>query len=179
MLGEIRKAFCPAGDWPPNIAPVDVGRGPYDLPMDSALSKSAWGFDEDGDGEGWRPMMGMRDLRVANGVLRVRTTSRDPALHGPVMRLRARDWKGLRIRMRIAGAKENESSQVFWMTPSHRASGPTSCRVPLRRPGEFHSYVFPLAENPRWQGIIRGIRFDPCSTADVIVEIDEIRFLAR
>ena len=32
-LDQVRGAFCEPGDYPPNLVPADVGRGPYDLPM--------------------------------------------------------------------------------------------------------------------------------------------------
>lgn len=32
-LDQLRAAFCPPGQWPPNLIPSDIGRGPYDLPL--------------------------------------------------------------------------------------------------------------------------------------------------
>jgi hypothetical protein len=31
-LDELRAAFCEPGNYPPNLTPADLGRGPYDLP---------------------------------------------------------------------------------------------------------------------------------------------------
>jgi len=50
-LDALRAAFCPAGDYPPNVIPADVGLGPYDLPP--VALKTAWEFNTDGDSEGW------------------------------------------------------------------------------------------------------------------------------
>jgi hypothetical protein len=32
QLDQLRAAFCEPGDYPPNLTPADIGRGPYDLP---------------------------------------------------------------------------------------------------------------------------------------------------
>ena len=79
-LDQLRAAFCPPGDWPPNLIPADVGRGPYDLPR--TAPKTDWQFNTDGDFEGWRPN-GYLKAEVKGGLLLAETTGHDPILYGP------------------------------------------------------------------------------------------------
>jgi hypothetical protein len=39
QLDALRAAFCEPGNYPPNLTPSDVGRGPYDLPMPPPKAK--------------------------------------------------------------------------------------------------------------------------------------------
>jgi len=174
MLGAMRAAFCGPGDYPPNIAPVDVGLGPYDLPMTPVRTKTAWTFDE--GLEGWNRAMGMNRVEAKNGCMVVTATSRDPAFVSPPVRLRAKRFPKLVIRMKVTGINEGDRCQVFWVTPTAGTSEPASVRLDLVRDGEFHDYVFPLSENPRWRGLVKSIRFDPCSTQGALIEVDAIRF---
>jgi hypothetical protein len=172
-LGAMRKAFCPPGDYPVNIAPVDVGLGPYDLPMATRRYENAWTFDQ--DHYGWGLMMGLQRLEQKPGMLRAKAANSDPAFGSPPLRVRARRWPKLRIRMRVTGAVENDRCQVFWSTPTAGASEAASERLDVVV-DKFHEYVFPLNENARWRGLITKVRLDPCSTQGAVIEIDEIRF---
>ncbi len=78
--------------------------------------------------------------------------------------------------MKVTGINEGDRCQVFWVTPTAGTSEPASVRLDLVRDGEFHDYVFPLSENPRWRGLVKSIRFDPCSTQGALIEVDAIRF---
>lgn len=39
-LDQLRAAFCPPGNWPPNLIPADIGRGPYDLPVSQSAGEN-------------------------------------------------------------------------------------------------------------------------------------------
>ena len=174
MYDKIRDVFCKPGDRPPNIAPVDVGLGPYDFPV--AEYSTVWTFDRDGNTEDWTAAMGLRDVRAEGGMLRARTTTRDPAFYGGGVRFRARQWPYLIVTMRISPAPgEEEKCQVFWTTPTGPTSEAASARAELAPDEGMHTYVLDLAANPRWRGQIRSLRFDPCSTAEREIEIEEIR----
>ncbi len=177
MYDKIRQVFCEPGEWPPNIAPVDVGLGPYDFAVDPY--KTAWHFDQEGDAEGWGPLMGLANVKVQGGRLGGDTTSRDPALVSPPIRLNARDWPYLVIGMRITPPPdEGDKCQVFWTTPTAPTTEPASQRAELAADDRMHTYVLHLAANPRWRGPIVSLRFDPCSARERQVEIDEIRLSA-
>ena len=48
-------------------------------------------------------------------------------------------------------------------------------RAELAPDDKMHTYVLDLAANPRWRGQITSLRFDPCSSAEREIEIEEIR----
>ena len=175
MLDELRAAFCEPGSYPRNIAPVDVGLGPYDEPMRASRFETAWGFDTDGDLQGWRASMGLNRVRAEAGRLKAVASTRDPAFGSPPLRVHARQWPKLRIRMKATGTSKDDQCQLFWSTPTSNASGPASIRLELV-PDVLHDYVFDLTTNPRWRGLIIRLRFDPSSTQGASVEIDEVRF---
>ena len=173
MLEELRNAFCGPGHYPANIAPVHVGLGPYDLPMAARRFKTAWTFDT--GPEGWGHQMGLGRAPAKAGFLVAQASTRDPAFGSPALRVRARQWPKLRIRMKAAGVQKGDRCQVFWVTPTAGTSEPASERLDLV-PDELHDYVFALHTNPRWRGLIIRLRFDPCSTQGARIEIDEVRF---
>ncbi len=173
MYEKIRQVLCPPGPWPQNVAPQDVGLGPYDFPQTE--EKEAWTFGTEGDTEGWAEMMGVEKVRSEGGCLRFKTTSRDPAIVGPLMHLRASEWPYLIIKMQVSKVSEGDRLQMFWTTTTSGTSEPNSFRADLAADGQMHTYALHVDENPRWRGVIRSFRFDPCSTPNVEVAIDEIR----
>ena len=175
MYEAIREVFG-AGDpaaWPVNLSPRDVGLGPYDFPTPPRTL--SWNFET--GAEGWAAMMGVTDFEIADGVMRFRTTSRDPALVVSTRGLNASVYTKMRIRMKIIGQMTAKSAgQVFWTIGSGSTSEATSYRFPLERSDDFHEYTLSLDEHPRWRGRINMIRFDPCETSDVLVSIDRVAF---
>jgi Glycosyltransferase WbsX len=177
MYDVIRKVFCRPGDWPPDVAPIDVGLGPYDYPR--IEERTAWEFDKPGDAEGWGAMMGMGEVKVADGVLASVTTSRDPAFTGPVLRVPASRFPRVLIRMRIDKASPGDVGQLFWETATAGISEAASVHFPLVADGQFHDYVLEVGKSDRWRGIVRGFRLDPCGTQGATVSIDAIRLLPK
>ncbi|MFQ6097586.1 MAG: glycoside hydrolase family 99-like domain-containing protein, partial [Armatimonadota bacterium] len=174
MYDAIRDTFCkqPPGGWPPNVAPQDVGLGPYDFP--EPKRRYVWDF-EDG-AQGWSPMMGITDFKAQGGAITFRTSSNDPALLAGPCSVAAREHPFVAIRMKIDGLEyAGEKGQLFWATPTVAASEATSVRFDLIGDGKYHIYVLPVGENNRWRGRITSLRFDPCSHAGAQVSIDEIR----
>ncbi|HOX38601.1 MAG TPA: glycoside hydrolase family 99-like domain-containing protein [Candidatus Brocadiia bacterium] len=177
MFDAVREAFCEPGPPPQNLIPSDVGRGPYDLPMVPALKETSWRFDKDGDSRGWNPMMGLSDFAVKDGRLRAVCANGDPALSSPILRLNARKLPYLIIRMRTEPCDAGSDVQVFWSTSfAGSTSEANSAKLSLDRNGKMRDYAFDLASNPRWRGLIRGLRLDTGSTSGAVVEIEEIRF---
>ena len=174
MYDAIRDTFCqkPAGGWPANIAPQDVGLGPYDCPEPER--RVAWDF-EDGV-QGWSASMGVRDFRAEGGELSFTTTTRDPAIGTTLYGVDAGTYESIVVRMSIDGVEsQGEQAQLFWTTPTTRASEATSVRFELIGDGRQHDYVLPVGGNARWRGRITGLRFDPCSHAGARVSIEEVR----
>ncbi|NQT38868.1 MAG: glycoside hydrolase family 99-like domain-containing protein, partial [Planctomycetes bacterium] len=133
-LDQLRAAYCPAGDWPPNLIPADVGRGPYDLPQ--LAPKTTWQFNTDGDFEGWIPN-GYLKAEVRGDLLVGETTGHDPILQGPGVRIEANRTRRLIIRMR---SDTDDRAQLFWATATSSQSEGNSVQFPVVGDGQFHDY---------------------------------------
>jgi len=174
MYEAVRDTFCvkPAGGWPLNYAPSDVGLGPYDLPYTSPKGGvTAWNFKGEGK-QGWTAHMGAKDEEMTAEGWRFVTTTRDPAVAITVPAFRAKNFSAVRVRMK-ASQRGGDVCQLFWSpggTPTER----TSLTLPLATDGEWHDYVFKVADSPAWKGLVRYLRFDPCATAGVTVTIASV-----
>lgn len=174
MYEAIRRVFArgDSSSWPMNVAPADVGRGPYDFPKVS--STTDWTFDADAGG--WSPMMGVGEFAVKNGTLRFKTTTHDPAIMTDTGGIRARKLTQATIRMQLVGdITAGDRGQMFFSIPAQSMTDATSFYFPLATDGKMHTYTVDLTKVPRWRRLITTLRFDPCSAKDVEVIIDEIK----
>ena len=169
-LDQLRAAYCPPGDWPPNLIPSDVGRGPYDLPQ--LAPKTDWQFDTDGDFDGWTPNGYMR-AKVNGGLLVGETTGNDPILQGPGVRIEADCTRRLIIRMR---SETDDHAQLFWATATSSQSEGNSVRFQVDGDGQFHDHELDMSKSPQWRGLITSLRFDPSAKSGAKFAVDYIRF---
>jgi hypothetical protein len=169
-LDQLRAAFCPPGDWPPNLIPSDVGRGPYDLPRQAP--RTAWQFNSEGDFEGWSPNESLK-AQVTGGWLAGETTGHDPILHGPGVQIEADGASRLIIRMR---SDTDDQAQLFWATATSSPSEGNSLRFRVVGDGQFHDYKLDLSQAGRWRGLITSLRFDPSGKPGTKFALDSIRF---
>lgn len=187
MFEAVRETFCekPAEGWPLNYAPEDVGLGPYDFSFRKSDVNAVinCAFDapiSDENPRVWSDLMGVSKPEIRDGNLIFTTTTRDPAIQARPENLTASRYSRLVVRMRISyldGKPDHgDAAQLFWGTIFAPISENSSLRAPLVQDGEFHEYVFPLATSKFWKGKVDALRLDPCSTKNVRVEIDFIRF---
>jgi len=179
MYESVREVFCkrPANGWPLNYAPADVGLGPYDLPQAATLAaQDEWDFAN--SSQGWAAMMGIADLKGVDGALSLVTTTGDPAITTPIDNLWARRYRSVLVRARVdKTAADVGALQLFWATATHPVDEGSSVSVPLIADGEFHDYVLPVAEKPRWRGRITSFRLDTGSQQGLHIAIDRIAML--
>ncbi len=168
-LDALRDAFCPPGDYPPNVIPADVGLGPYDF--DFGADKTAWEFDIEDGFEGWTPN-GALKVSVADGVLKGRTTGADPILNGPSVRIDTKQVHNLTIRMR---SSRDTQAQLFWGTTMLRPSETTSVHLKLPGDNQWHEYRFDLHDYPAWRGVVVSLRLDPTGHTDTDFAVDYLR----
>jgi hypothetical protein len=168
-LDAVRDAFCPPGNYPPNLIPADVGLGPYDFEF--AADKTAWEFETGGSFDGWSPN-GAVQAEVADGAIKGRSTGDDPILSGPSVRIDTKQVHSLAIRMRSSRATQ---PQLFWGTTTLQPSEMTSVRFPAPGDNQWHDYHFDLREHPTWRGVVVSLRFDPVSQADTDFAVDYLR----
>ena len=174
MMERVRKVFAKGepASWPVNVAPGDVGLGPYDLPR--RVFTTRWTFKQDTGG--WSAMMGVSDLALRDGAMRFKTTTRDPAIMVNAGGLRAKGFSKLVLRMQITGpVPPGDHGQLFFSVGGQAMTEATSFRFPLAGDGQMHTYTIDLTGNPRWRSRIATLRLDPCGTEGVDVAIEEIR----
>ncbi len=176
-LDVIREVFGRSPGPHVDLAPDDVGLGPYDSwyaarrqAQPGQRVTAAWAGRAL---SAWSAIMGIADFQVADGVLRFRTDGNDPALVSPELKLRASRYRRLVIEMRTSRPSR---AQVFWTTrtspsPSQWASAHAAVRADVG----FQNVVFEMGGNPSWTGCITGLRLDPASEEGVEVEIRSIR----
>jgi hypothetical protein len=176
-LDVIRDVFCEGPQEHVDLAPEDVGLGPYDswyqrtrLAPQAAVRVPTW------SGEtlaAWTGMMGVQDVRVEGGILRLTTITNDPALQSPALKVRANRYSQLVVEMRVSHASH---AQVFWFTSSLPAtSEAASAHAQVPADGQFHRVVFDVGRNETWGGCLTGFRFDPTGVEDATIEIRAIR----
>ena len=174
MYERIRRVFA-LGDpasWPENIAPCDVGLGPY--PLEPPPLRTAWDFD-DGPG-GWLAGMNIAALSCREGALRMRTTTDDPALSIGLGGAPADEFRHAEIGMTIEAAGfQEDTAQLFWATGGSAITEATSVRFTVVADGQPHTYRVDLATSPRWRGRISTLRFDPCTHPDIEIALDFFR----
>lgn len=171
MYEAIRRAFGRGNPrrWPVNVAPCDLGLGPYDFPQKPPVS--AWTFDD--AATGWAAMMGVGDLQYADGKLTLKTVTDDPALTVETNGLQASAFSKADITMQVVGAvPEGSTGQLFWSTEGTGTSEPASIHFPLATDGQMHTYTLDLKANPRWRYNITMLRLDPIGRRDVQIVMD-------
>ena len=174
-LDAIRRVFTSAPESHTDLAPADVGRGPYDVAPAAGFA-TEWEFDRD-DG-GWNNTMDLTEVRVRDGVLHGRSTGDDPAWFGPPLQARASEFAAVRVRMKLeklSGGSFQDSAQLFWRTSRLSESEASSVRFLVQGDGQWHEYRLPVAENRRWRQIITRLRLDPCNQTGVAIDVDWVR----
>lgn len=174
MLRAIRQVFTTAPDVRTDITPVDLGLGPYDMALTTPTINGQWDFDQDTGG--WNAAMGIAKFELVDGAIHLVTGSTDPALSAGGFKLRAAKNGYCAIRLKATGPAEKDSLQLFFATPTRPASEANSVRLEVTCDGQWHTYLLPLKDNPRWRGVIQSLRLDPGSNKDAEYWIDSILF---
>jgi hypothetical protein len=176
MYEAVRDTFCkqPAGGWAANYGPADVGLGPYDFPMTTLVQRGEWDFAD--GGQGWGPMMGLGEWKAADGALSFVNSTSDPAIGVSLRGIQARKYPTVTVRMKAEGeGKPGDQLQLFWATATAGVTEASSVKVDLVYDGQFHDYVLPVGESPRWRGTIRSFRLDPGSSSGARVTIERVK----
>ena len=172
-LDAIRRVFTDAPEQHTDVAPEDVGLGPYEVELKPEnLDRRAWEFETPGDAEGWEGVMMMTDVRAADGALKATSTGNDPAFFGPAVDIDSARYRRVLVRMRVDAPG---TAQLFWRSDVLAESEATSYVFPIIADGEFHEYELPVGESPTWIGDIQRLRLDPGYTNGAHVEVDYIR----
>ncbi len=176
-VDTIREVFTKAPKEHTDLAPEDVGLGPYDswyraakqAGLEQTSQQSSW---QGADLAQWSGMMGTKDYGVVDGVLKFTAATRDPAMSSPGLRLRGSKFTRFVVEMRVS---RPGGAQVFWtnaLTP--HANESASAHATVAADGQFHRLVFEVGKNETWGGCLTSLRFDPTDHQDAIVEIKRL-----
>ena len=134
------------------------------------MPTAKWDFTSATNLLGWTG--NMTNFRIANRALGFTTRGHDPILNSPLLALRATQFPDFVIRLK---ASRDIDGQLFWITKTAPVNEASSKHFAIRGDGQFHDIIVRLADNPRWRGLITGLRFDPGSLDGVDVAIESIR----
>lgn len=176
-LDAIRDVFCAGPKGHLDVAPEDVGLGPYDSWHQkarqlarAAVTEPVWKGDTLA---AWSAMMGAKDFSTEGGVIRLVSITNDPAIASPELKVRASRYSKFIVELR---ASRPSHVQVFWSTPAKpHMSGTASVSSNVPADGQFHTVVLEVGKNEHWGGCLTGLRFDPTSTENTSIEIRALR----
>jgi len=176
-LDEVREVFTSAPRDHLDLAPADVGRGPYDVdPLPAG--RTSWDFAH--EDQGWDHTMDLADREVHGGALCARSIGPDPALFGPPMDAAAGSFARVRVRMRLTvtvPSPATDRAQLFWTTRRSPESEASSERFEVALDGAWHEYTIPVGHNPRWRGRITRLRLDPGNRAGISIAISNVQLV--
>ena len=131
-----------------------------------------WKFDS--TTLGWQAWHDIDLFRVENGVLRIKSTGKDPYLVSPQIEIIPSMVSSLEIRMSVTAGS---SGRIFWATlESPVFDQKRSQSFALKADGNFHTYVLELSEllSWRWTRNITELRLDP-TNEPAEIKLDYIR----
>jgi hypothetical protein len=113
---------------------------------------------------------------VADGVMRMQITGRDPHFARGMLRMPPDTHSALKVRMRITGGAAQ--GQVFWATAEEpRFRDDKFMNFETQPDGHWHEYTIPVGEHEKWAGQqIVALRLDP-SVGDAAGETVEIDYI--
>ena len=193
MYDAIRDAFCekPAGGWPRNHRPSDVGLGPYDYPPLFRSTVQRWEFTD--SAEGWyRQPFGAVELEAKDGCLNFWITRRrNFNIRQRVVPFDAAKYRTFRIRMKITpneeeglGGISDPDMLLKWGTSECPIIGSglvvdkdrNVLGCPVCVDGNFHEYALDLSSDPGWEGQVDELWFEACNVLHARVAVDWMRF---
>lgn len=193
MYDALRDAFCekPAGGWPKNMTPEDLGMGPYDFPPMYFSPVQAWSFDQ--TTEGWyRQPYGGGEVENHDGCLTfVVNWMYNFNIRQRLVPFEAAKYEKFRVCMKIIpnkreglGESKDPQMRLKWGTKAVPIIGPglvinqerhiAAC--PAICDGQWHEYTLDLRGNRDWTGEVNELWFEAASVRHARVAIDWMRF---
>ena len=140
------------------------------------LPKSAptWDFNQDGNIEGWKVQNQLDPLQTSMGNLVTKSTGDDPFMVSPTISVNASAFSYIEIQMKTSAG---DTAGIYFSTNSESGYDESKAlHYPITSDGQFHTYIFSMANVKKWSGEITQIRFDP-TNAQADIEINYIHIL--
>jgi hypothetical protein len=172
MYDAVRDVFCRGTDYPPILVPSDVGLGPYGVA--SNADRSSWTFEGGSTGR-WCVKSSTASCVVRDGHLILPSSNLSQKLQSPPLGIRARDYRGLEVRLKIRNRDAARGRVYLWwkLATGHRF------RSSVSLPGGqgFSTCTFDLSDHPLWRGTISHVGMRTATGAGGTTVIDDIRLL--
>ncbi len=188
MYDAIRDTFCekPAGGWPPNVAPADIGLPLREYPQSTPSPTQWWDFSE--STQGWyrqpfgTPVVLWRDealhfVTTRAGLFQIRRC---------LVPFDARLHSAFRVRMRISPSQAatlpeelSPKMSLKWGTDdapivSSRHEVDFTRRVAsasVIADGQWHEYSIDLGNDPLWRGRVDELWFEAVNLVHAVIDI--------
>ncbi len=118
----------------------------------------AWGFDTDGDAEGWTAMHDLSGWEVAGGLLHSSVVGRDPYMHGPEV---SEDSTALDTVELSFHAGSVTAGQIFWQNSGGGWAEERHLDFFMPGTGEVETVEIDLSDHENWSGTFTQLRLDP------------------
>ena len=178
MFDAVRDAFCerPAGGWPANVVPSDLGLGPYDCPGGEPEPKAGAVLDlTDGKTHGWAALGShVKSVTPTKEGLKVVGATATPAILCDYEPFEATDHTHLVVRMKCSSG--SGMFRLYWRSEELQWCEAASAACPMAKDGEWHDYAFALKDIPAWRGRIFELRLQPGGQPPFDYVISQVRF---
>ncbi|MCX8064602.1 MAG: glycoside hydrolase family 99-like domain-containing protein [Candidatus Hydrogenedentes bacterium] len=174
MYEAIRDVFAKSNTepLPVNIAPEDVGLGPYDFPIEPI--RTFWDFQD--STSGWKVLSGIDDLKVVDGSLMGKTLTENSSIYFffyDTEGILAFKYPRATIRLRVDNVSEGVSQvKLYWAFKMMNFDEANSITIPVRADGNYYIYTFDLRTHPRWLGRVKSIKIVPTVHNSAVFWID-------
>lgn len=173
-IGMYRSA--PSWGWiypdpPPNFTLTNPRYGWY---ADVSGRPATWGFESDGDLEGWSGFSSdWQTPTVVGGELTGTCgAGGDPFGQSPATWINTFRYETLHVRMRSNGGT---TGQVFFITETDPVwDGNKTLAFPVITDGQLHDYVLDMEDSGAWSGVVTQLRIDPTVQVGAEFGIDSV-----
>lgn len=144
-----------------------------------SVALPSFGWDADGDAQGWLPLNDLTPFEVKGGVLSTKVTGSDPYLANESLEgiIGERD-KTLTVRM---SATAGNYVSVFFATDQAPSYAETRrIDFTITADGQMHDYTIPVGDHPAWKGRIIKLRLDleGGDRTNAVMAFDDVRFIS-
>jgi hypothetical protein len=137
----------------------------YDLERELSpdpTNDQTWGFNVDGDMQGWTPSANIMPAYVSNGLLRGYATDRNPYVASPPTAKSASVLKKVVVRLR--NGTQGATARLYFQTASSSTWTADNTKLIAIKPySDFTEYTFDMSGIPGWAGTITRLRVDPAA----------------
>jgi len=155
-----------------NLAP---GEGKLLKVIRSNQSKLDYKFDVNDNSEGWSKTQSLKELQIANGLLKAKISHRDPFFFLDHLKIPGNQYNVIKIKMKLP---KGTIGQLRWTTKAEPIfSSNKSLKFETRGDDQFHEYTIPVGSISSWsEQEIRSIWFYPSLGHSAVGEVMEIDY---